>query len=408
MRQRLLIFGGLLLAAALAVGGQVLFRPGLRFPFPPTYAWPLATAATLAAIVLFAILAPGRADDPGLRPYPPPTLPEPRLAPVVTAEPIAVDDVEAVRGLPLPRTTTLPRLGIWQVARVVGILLAIALSYFGVVIFQRKLPFLQMPEGRLLLLGSAVTVASMVLFGLLGPRPDPASAPGELPAHERPALVPTLARPWFLGWFAPVLGLYGYAMGYYQGAGETRAVVLAWVASMALLLVAVMRSQVGWGWRRWLPSREEIPWLLALSGILAIALVLRTVRLTTLPYDLDGDFASYGVQARAFITGPNKRLFTVGWANIPMIGYLPPIFTMLLFGTGQVGLNMSGVIEGMLSIVGVYLLGRDFFSQRVGVLAAGISTILYVHIHFSRVSAYMDPLPFMVFGLYLLLRGLRN
>lgn len=403
MRQRLLIFGGLLLATALAASGQALFRPGMPFPISQTYAWPLATIATLIALTLFATLAPRRADDPGLRPYPPPAFPVLRSDPAVTTTLPSSGGAE-----PLLRTRALPRLGLWQMVRVGGVVLAIALSYLSILIFQRKLPFLQWPEGRLLLVGSAVTVAGMVLFGLLGPRPDPADAPGELPAQEWPPLAPTLTHPWFLGWFALVLGLYGYAIGYYQGAGETRAVVLAWVVSMVLLLVAAASPQAKRSWRGWLPSREEGPWLLALLGTLAVALILRTVRLTTLPYDLDGDFASYGIQARAFITGPDKRLFTVGWVNIPMIGYLPAVFTMFLFGTGQVGLNMSGVIEGMLSIIGVYLLGRDFFSRRIGLLAAAISSVLYVHVHFSRVSAYMDPLPFMVFGLYFLLRGLRN
>ncbi len=403
MRQRLLIFGGLLLAAALATGGQALFRPDMSFPISKAYAWPLATIVTLVAIILFAILSPRRADDPGLGPYPTPALPAFHSESPITAAAPSADEAGFLLG-----TTALPRLGLRQMLRVGGVVLAIALSYLSVLIFQRKLLFLQWPEGRLLLAGSAVTVAGMVLFGLLGPRPDPTDAPGELPVQERPTIAPMLARPWFLGWFAVVFGLYGYAMGYYQGAGETRAVVLAWAISMVLLLVATISPQVVRSRRRWLPPRAEGPWLLALLGILAVALVLRTVRLTTLPYDLDGDFASYGVQARAFITGPDKRLFTVGWANIPMIGYLPPVFTMLLFGTGQVGLNMSGVIEGMLSIVGVYLLGRDFFSRRIGLLAAAISTVLYVHVHFSRVSAYMDPLPFMVFGLYFLLRGLRH
>ena len=57
---------------------------------------------------------------------------------------------------------------------------------------------------------------------------------------------------------------------------------------------------------------------------------------------------------------------------------------MKVFGDGLAGLNASGVIEGLLLIVGVYLLGRDLFHARVGLFAAAVLAISYAHLAASR------------------------
>ena len=152
----------------------------------------------------------------------------------------------------------------------------------------------------------------------------------------------------------------------------------------------------------------ERTYLLALAGLLALALVMRAYRLTTLPLDLDGDFASHGLQARALATGQEPFLFKFGWANIPMIGFLPAALTMKVFGTGLAGLNASAVIEGLGIILGVYLLGRQLVHPRVGLLAAALLTISYTHLHFTRTSEYIDPVFFMVYTVYFLVLGLQR
>ena len=88
-----------------------------------------------------------------------------------------------------------------------------------------------------------------------------------------------------------------------------------------------------------------------------MALASRLYHLGTLPYNLDGDYADFGIQARAIALGEEKRLFAYGWAIIPMMGYMPAALTMKIAGTGLTGLYLSGVIEGLLAIVAVYLLG---------------------------------------------------
>jgi hypothetical protein len=187
--------------------------------------------------------------------------------------------------------------------------------------------------------------------------------------------------------------------------GENQLVRLLWLASLAALLIVPIKNI-----RIRLPhlNPQERLYLALLGILLLVALATRVYNLTLLPYNVDGDFADVGLQARALANGQEQRLFAYGWAQVPMLGYLPAWLTMKLFGTGLAGLNASGVIEGLLLIVGVYLLGRDLFHARVGLLAAAVLTISYAHLAASRQSSYIDPVLFLLFAIYFLLIGLRE
>jgi hypothetical protein len=122
--------------------------------------------------------------------------------------------------------------------------------------------------------------------------------------------------------------------------------------------------------------------------------------------NVDGDFADVGLQARALATGQQQQIFAYGWAAIPILGYLPSALTMMVFGTGLAGLNASGLVEGLLIIIGVYLLGRDLFHARVGLFAAALLTISYTPR--CRPQSCIVTVVFLVFIFYFLLIGLRE
>jgi 4-amino-4-deoxy-L-arabinose transferase-like glycosyltransferase len=186
--------------------------------------------------------------------------------------------------------------------------------------------------------------------------------------------------------------------------GESGVLVIIWLVSILALLISQMEGK-RISRPRILP--QERIFLVALMGLLLITLITRVYRLITLPYNFDGDYASVGLEARALITG-QRPIFAYGWAAIPMLGYLPAGLTLAVFGDNLVGLNASGVVEGLLIIVGVYLLGRDLFQARVGLIAAALLTISYAHLAASRQSVYFDPVVFLVFAIYYLLVGLRE
>ena len=202
----------------------------------------------------------------------------------------------------------------------------------------------------------------------------------------------------------PAIALAAAAMTVFAFRGEGPAVLLAWLASTAVLVMPRIRHA---SLRHAGISRAEGPYLAALAALIAVAAITRTWRLSLLPYNLDGDFASVGLAARALAAG-QARIFSFGWAETPMLGYLPAAITTKLFGSGLVGLNASGVIDGLLIIAGVYLLGRDLFNPRVGILAAALLTVSYAHLAASRQASYIDPVVFLVYSIYFLLIGLRE
>lgn len=325
---------------------------------------------------------PGRPATPSVR-----TVAEPRSQrPAAPAEPSA---------LPVSPSLALLR-GLGSAA---GILLAAVaqLAFLGVVGPAWE-------EGSRLLRASGLLVAGMALFAAA------ASAPGAAFGRLLPLTAPVdqaqpdLWRPWNMAWLTAGLAAAAFALGRFARSGETPAVVAAWLISMGAVALA------GWSprrpTRRHGPSLDDLPELLLVAALLLVALVMRVYRLTTLPYDLDGDFASHGLQARALVTGVEPGIFRLGWANIPMLGFVPSALTMKVFGTGLVGLNAAGVVEGLLILVAVWWLGRTLFNPRVGLVAAGLLAAGYVHLHFSRTSEYIDPVLFLVVAVGLLVLGL--
>ena len=211
-------------------------------------------------------------------------------------------------------------------------------------------------------------------------------------------------KTWVLAVFFLSISFAALSIFLFVEYGESKIVVLCWIASILSLFIASLGD--------FRIARLRLPqdwmYLAALAGLLAIAAWMRIYKLTTLPYNFDGDFASVGLEARAILTGQYQHIFAFGWADIPILGYFPPYLTMKLFGDDLFGLNMSGVIEGLLIILGVYLLGRDLYHPRVGMLAAALLTVSYAHLAASRQATYIDPVLFLVYGIYFLLLGLRQ
>lgn len=259
-------------------------------------------------------------------------------------------------------------------------------------------------EGRRQLQAGLLLVFGALSFGFAarGRRSTPARL--DFPSGDVSRAALAWRNPWTLGWTGAALVLALIAIWLFLKDGENPRVVMIWLVSIVCLFVGQLPDGLS------LPhiAREERPYLLGLALVLIVALISRTYHLTTLPYNLDGDFAQVGLEARALATGAQQQIFGFGWAAVPWLGYLPPWLTMKVFGVGLAGLNASGVVEGILSIIGVYLLGRDLFAPRVGLLAAALLTVSEAFLSASRQSSYIDPAFFIIFAIYFLLLGLRE
>ncbi len=282
------------------------------------------------------------------------------------------------------------------------VLLAVIVAVVGQYVLVRIRPGSPV-EGKMQAIGGALLILGAVAFGI-AVRIDPTfescarrpQAETASPARRATMWVPVLAASILLALAAILL---------FSQRGESPIVVGLWMGSILLLLVSQFR-RVRPHWPR-IP-REGWCYLALLTIVLLASLLTRTYQLASLPYNVDGDFAEVGNQARALATGQQQQIFGYGWAAIPMLGYLPAWTTMLLFGTGLVGLNMSGVMEGVLIILGVYLLGREFFNPRAGLFAAATLAVSYTHLAASRQSSYIDPAFALLFAVYFLSIGLRK
>jgi hypothetical protein len=284
------------------------------------------------------------------------------------------------------------------------LVLAVLLACAGQVVLVKTTA--EMPnEGERQILAGILLIAGGLLFGWLAMRDQVPLPRFEFPRGGIGRPVAFWRSLWMRGlpWPAMILAIVGIVL--FAKDGESPTVVIIWLVGILALVVAQL-AHVQFS-RPHIAPGERL-YLVGLGVLIVVALITRAYKLTTLPYNLDGDFASVGLQARAIATDPAPDIFTYGWAAIPILGYFPAALTMRLFGTGLAGLSASGVIEGILIIIGVYLLGRDLFQPRVGLMAAALLTVSYTDLAATRQAIYIDPVFFLVYAIYFLLLGLRE
>ncbi len=300
--------------------------------------------------------------------------------------------------------------------RLIGLLVAVLLAYAAQGFFDgaplrsliAHLSGGQFPPGwfepNRMRIGAALYVAALMLFGWLAPviwtQPERARRTGRRTSLRREIVL--------IGAVASA----AFAIGLFADRGESALVRWLWMGGIGLLLASQAPRPALSAWvsmvNRSLRTPERLVGALAIVIVLGAALWLRVNRLETIPYDFHGDMASYGIQAREFLLGQQVNIFQEGWANIPMVGYFPAIASMAIFGNDLFGLNMSAVMSGLLSLLALYLLlWRLSDSHRLALLGMALTAVSVPHIHFSRLAAYMDPWPFNLFALFLLVDGMR-
>lgn len=153
-------------------------------------------------------------------------------------------------------------------------------------------------------------------------------------------------------------------------------------------------------------ARAAMAWL---GAIALLGFALRLYRLGRLPWNVHNDFTMAGLQARLFLDGETRNLFSLGWAAMPRVNSLPELLSMLAFGDTLHGYFLSGVIAGMLSLVGFHVLLRRAFADRAVAVAGTMALATNIaHIHFSRMVGYINPWAVVVFAVAALFGALRD
>ncbi len=188
--------------------------------------------------------------------------------------------------------------------------------------------------------------------------------------------------------------------------------LIGWLLSMLLFSAGVLKMT---GWRP--PSWKDLAATIranrieiaAVTALVLAALVVRVVDLELLPYAFANDEGWVGVEGRDLISGQIMNFFRVGWSAQPLLSFLPDSLSILLFGNTILAVRLVSAVEGTLTVLFLYLAGREVFGKRAAFLAAGILAALPVHIHFSR-TAFNNIIPALFAALlfWLVFRALRT
>jgi 4-amino-4-deoxy-L-arabinose transferase-like glycosyltransferase len=144
-------------------------------------------------------------------------------------------------------------------------------------------------------------------------------------------------------------------------------------------------------------ERSSFGWLVC---ILIIATFFRLYHLETAPPGLHPQEAASAMRGADLLRGGNTSFDPLS---------LSTAAAFAVFGEQPWAARVPGAFFGILTAIGVYLVGRDLFSKRVGLFSAFFSATGVWHIILSR-SAFEETLVpfFAVFGAYFLHRAIEK
>lgn len=129
-----------------------------------------------------------------------------------------------------------------------------------------------------------------------------------------------------------------------------------------------------------LPRKE----LLFISLLVLVSILLRFYKLQQIPF-LNGDEArDAGFLPESFLNGQINDYFGYNVYGISNIFIILAAIPHLIFGHSILSVRFFAAVFGTLSVLLVYLLGRKFYSLKVGIIASTMMAFNQVHLQFSR------------------------
>ncbi|MBV8084663.1 MAG: glycosyltransferase family 39 protein, partial [Chloroflexi bacterium] len=156
--------------------------------------------------------------------------------------------------------------------------------------------------------------------------------------------------------------------------------------------------------------REEAPWLIALGVITLVGLILRVIWLDSIPYGLWFDAAYSGLQIDKIISDPTFRpVYVGGLAQEPAMYWYMAVPFFKVLGPTVAALRLPGALAAAAGVPIIYLLGREMFNRKTGIIAAGLLATLVWNLTFSRFAANVSvSVPIDALGLFFLVRALKK
>ena len=285
---------------------------------------------------------------------------------------------------------------------------ALLLALVLVVLGQRMLT-----DGVPLALALACWAVGLMVLVLMQRRALPAAAARDYP-DARPQRVARLRLPQG-GLLAAALGCALTIWFRARGRPETDSfldIAILWLLSMSAAVVAAVWPSAGWhaglrsAARRFLERLGRLDWL-PVAGVVAVALILRTVVLERFPSIVNPDGGALAMVAVDVKDGTLANPFTTGWYDNPTLYAFLQAGSMWIFGDSLAGVRVPSALLGTAAVLFTWLLARRVLGRRVALIAALVLAVFHFHLYFSRVALnnVADSF-FLVAMLYWLDRGL--
>ena len=133
-----------------------------------------------------------------------------------------------------------------------------------------------------------------------------------------------------------------------------------------------------------LTGSPKMGWALLLLALLT-AVLFRFYGLGELPPGLYRDEAFNGLDAQAVLNGELALFFPANNGREPLYIYLTTLFVGL-FGPSTLAVRLGAAVTGVVTTLLVYLLAREWFTQRIGLLSAWLWAVTLWAVHLSRIG----------------------
>lgn len=129
--------------------------------------------------------------------------------------------------------------------------------------------------------------------------------------------------------------------------------------------------------------------VLALLGVTAVALFLRLYAINHIPDTFEGELGFFSAGGTSFegmflankgVRGP--------WAPLGLLYYVPIYITTSLYGVTLTALRMSSTLVGVFTIPFMYMLGRRIGGKRMGMIAAFLLALNFLHVGWGRTDIH--------------------
>ncbi|MBX6771439.1 MAG: glycosyltransferase family 39 protein [Chloroflexi bacterium] len=158
------------------------------------------------------------------------------------------------------------------------------------------------------------------------------------------------------------------------------------------------------------PSIARGRMLAVMTGALLVGAALRLWDLASVPEGVWFDEAQNGLVAtRILMDWSYKPVYIGGLTQLPTLFFYSMAAWIGLVGPNVLAVRLTAASVGLLTIPGLYLLGRELYGERVGLVAAFLLAVSRWHVNFSRFGMNGITTPFcLVYALYFFARGART